>query len=716
MHTCMPPAKWPNAILFMLFLSAFIPGMLSGQNLDRIRVDEMRKVWYATPTPESDNKRLYAGIYLLNEYDEFNPDSLACIVKEMLDYGTKNGKKLWIAQAWFVQGKYYYGTVGDIDKAIFAYRTALRYLGSTDSLYAIKVHGELGTSFRAINLLDSAIIHLEYAATLARKFPPELVLANIFGSLGKCYDMQGNYVKALELYTESQKQEVGNIKFISTYNIGLIFKKLELRKEAKKQFLEALRFTSKNDRPRNLVRSYAAKLQLADNLATARQYLEEGLALADSLNLTRPVLFLLSEAGQLFVDSLQLDRAAFYLNKCLNLATALKDEDRKNRSMLLLAKIHCLKGEYRQALKTCLAVQPYFEKNSSGESFVLLCDILSKSYEALGQIKQALYFLQKKDLANAVFNNTAAVKEYVTAFLTFKSREEQTMLLLEKNNAEALAAESKARERLSFWAIGLLSLLLTAVVAFFFIFYRLKARAARHLALANSTLQSEKVKLEYSNTRLRRFSNVVSHDILSNLDLMLSSGNVLVGNAPKPERLLRYYKMVHQISAQLKTYCLDLLEEARQVHPTNSHTPNPVLQSVYQRFEPALRAKNFRVDLENLPPVLLPPVVMEQLFQNLISNALRHASTADSPWLHIGCGTDEQGRKYFVVEDNGPGIPESRAELIFQGELQQNPNGSDQKIGLSLLKQTLREYNADIRVEQRPGGGARFMITFGEIV
>jgi len=49
--------------------------------------------------------------------------------------------------------------------------------------------------------------------------------------------------------------------------------------------------------------------------------------------------------------------------------------------------------------------------------------------------------------------------------------------------------------------------------------------------------------------------------------------------------------------------------------------------------------------------------VVEQVFQNLISNALLHAATASEPFLNIHEATDATGTRRWVIEDNGPGIP-----------------------------------------------------------
>jgi signal transduction histidine kinase len=209
---------------------------------------------------------------------------------------------------------------------------------------------------------------------------------------------------------------------------------------------------------------------------------------------------------------------------------------------------------------------------------------------------------------------------------------------------------------------------------------------------------------------------VVSHDILSNLDLMLSAGKILVGKQPKKESLTQYYDIAQRTSRQLKDYCLGLLEEARSAVGTVSRVSEPmqVLEAILARQEIALLSKGCRVQLEPLAPSTLPESIVEQVFQNLISNALRYGMGAENPTLRIAEENDPlRGTTRWVVEDNGAGIPLERREGIFQGSAHQEDQSQGQHLGLSLLRDTLQSYGAKIWVEERRGGGTRFVVDLG---
>lgn len=94
----------------------------------------------------------------------------------------------------------------------------------------------------------------------------------------------------------------------------------------------------------------------------------------------------------------------------------------------------------------------------------------------------------------------------------------------------------------------------------------------------------------------------------------------------------------------------------------------PILRSVLNRYNFLFASRDFSMVLASLPSTGLPEAVTEQLFQNVISNTLRHGtSEAARPRLKICLShTGPAGRPCWVVEDLGPGIPPDRLGVIFR--------------------------------------------------
>jgi len=94
--------------------------------------------------------------------------------------------------------------------------------------------------------------------------------------------------------------------------------------------------------------------------------------------------------------------------------------------------------------------------------------------------------------------------------------------------------------------------------------------------------------------------------------------------------------------------------------------------------------------------------------QNLLVNARRYA-----PGSVVTVGARARGDAVEVyVEDRGPGIPSEERELVFaRGHRACRDQTEGSGLGLYLARRLMREQGGDIRVEERPGGGARFVLT-----
>jgi signal transduction histidine kinase len=100
------------------------------------------------------------------------------------------------------------------------------------------------------------------------------------------------------------------------------------------------------------------------------------------------------------------------------------------------------------------------------------------------------------------------------------------------------------------------------------------------------------------------------------------------------------------------------------------------------------------------------PDLLEVAIRNLVDNALRH-----SPPRSTVSVTVENGPR-LLVKDRGPGVPDAQREAIFQRFWRADRGRSGGAgIGLALVRRIAQLHGGDVRVEDRPGGGARFVLT-----
>src|SRR5699024_10349990 len=115
------------------------------------------------------------------------------------------------------------------------------------------------------------------------------------------------------------------------------------------------------------------------------------------------------------------------------------------------------------------------------------------------------------------------------------------------------------------------------------------------------------------------------------------------------------------------------------------------------------------------PPGLraaITPVVLRQVVENLVSNAIKYAPDSD---LEIGCRNGAPGYLQLLAEDCGPGTAPARQRQLFQPFTRLHdeptaPGDHSSGLGLSLARQIIADAGGQLWYEDREGGGARFII------
>jgi len=120
---------------------------------------------------------------------------------------------------------------------------------------------------------------------------------------------------------------------------------------------------------------------------------------------------------------------------------------------------------------------------------------------------------------------------------------------------------------------------------------------------------------------------------------------------------------------------------------------------------------NFKIEVENLPTVYVEKTRIEQVIQNLLTNAIKYMDKPHGE-ISIGC-IAENGLWKISVRDNGPGIEKKYFNKIFQ--IFQTLNARDDfestGVGLSLVKKIIEMYGGEIKVKSQMGEGTTFIFT-----
>lgn len=175
-----------------------------------------------------------------------------------------------------------------------------------------------------------------------------------------------------------------------------------------------------------------------------------------------------------------------------------------------------------------------------------------------------------------------------------------------------------------------------------------------------------------------------------------------------------YQQLLQRFDGNLKRLNT-LVEQLLQL--SSSHVPDTkcgiclgdIVEDAVCELAPVLEQKTVEINLENHLLVDGNPALYRQLVLNLLQNAAKYGGD------HIGVHLAQQENQVILrVEDNGPGIPDTAKEHIFEPFYRVDRSRSrcigGNGLGLSIVRRIARQYGGDATVEDSPLGGACFVI------
>ena len=137
---------------------------------------------------------------------------------------------------------------------------------------------------------------------------------------------------------------------------------------------------------------------------------------------------------------------------------------------------------------------------------------------------------------------------------------------------------------------------------------------------------------------------------------------------------------------------------------------NRVVEEAVESARPGVEGAGLQLRLETGPSVTVPlDDEFTEVVDNLVSNAAKYTPTGGEVEVTV---TREDECAVLCVADTGPGVPPSERETIFEkfvrGEVVEPVPGLG--LGLFITRGIVRSHDGEIAVEERPGGGARFVV------
>ena len=224
-------------------------------------------------------------------------------------------------------------------------------------------------------------------------------------------------------------------------------------------------------------------------------------------------------------------------------------------------------------------------------------------------------------------------------------------------------------------------------------------------------------ELARSNEDLQQFAYVASHDLQEPLRSIVSFSQLL-------ERRCRgrldtdadeYIDFIVRGGQRMQALIRDLLQVSRiesQAGPFAPTDADAVVYGALRSLEAPIREAGASVTVEELPGVMADRSQLDQVFVNLVGNAIKYGRPGVPPAIRI------RGRRVgpmveFAVADNGIGIEPEHFDRIFEmfRRLHTKDEYDGTGIGLAVVRKIVERHGGTVRVESTPGEGSTFSFT-----
>lgn len=227
-------------------------------------------------------------------------------------------------------------------------------------------------------------------------------------------------------------------------------------------------------------------------------------------------------------------------------------------------------------------------------------------------------------------------------------------------------------------------------------------------------IQARTSELTEINTELKAFTYTVSHDLRAPLRAIDGFSSILKEDCydSLPEDARGLLDRISSNAQQMGALIDGLLDFSRQLRTELSRVDvnmNSLVEGILEQLD--ARAK-VHVDMANLPTVQADPVLMQQVWQNLIDNALKFSSKTHNPEILIDCRLIDRGWE-FSVQDNGQGFDMRYSDKLFKvfERLHHKRDFEGTGVGLAIVKRIVERHGGEIWADSSPGEGAKFTFT-----
>ena len=593
---------------------------------------------------------------------------------------------------------------GAYDNALMAVDTAIdQSMASGNYLLLGNAHYLKGYVFRRKGNDQQALTHYFYALEAYKNTGDLQFTGELLNNIGKVYEKNNSLEKALKNYKEAYVTLKNKPKLVLKVlnNIGLVYSKLENYSRAITYYQEALKLAEE-------VNSNTQKASLMNNLCIAYRHQKEfneaeyygleALKIWEQENIEKKSAFSLNNLALLYKEIQQWEQSLDYFQQSIKIKEKYSDPT-LNNGYNNLAELYLEKKDYQTAndyLDKALALNsPKLDDRS--QTLKLKAQIAKRQ----GKMEQRGDYLEQiLALKDSIYNKQDTISDLAYHNLQFVQERIEYENTIHK-------ARIDYQRQVNRWITTAVIVALVGITAIAILYWQLK----------QATLTMDTYTKNMAHTMRNQFNAILGNAYIVKGILKKMEVPPEKDNRPEAYEAIHSISNILQSSAETTTRIITTRHVGKVLAESGLYKPAQGVLTNIKTYTPVAIKKNITIKEEILstPSINAHATTFEHALGNLVSNAIKYSPENSTVTIKL---YDQDNKVFLEVLDEGPGIPENAKHKLFKkgAKLHNRKDIISSGMGLYFAKMDIEEMGGEMRHENRPEGGSKFIIEFHKMM